>query len=249
MLTQERHHEILELLNRQGTVTVSELARKLGASESTVRRDLATLDRQEKLNKVFGGATSLRQSSGAFEADVFSRESVMSEEKDRIARYAATLIRDDDFVYIDAGTTTGRMIDYITNTKATYVTNGIAHALKLMRKGLNAYLIGGRIKLVTESAVGEEAIRNLSDFNFTKAFLGTNGIDKTAGFTTPELAEARVKESAAGRSYISFVLADHTKFRKVTAVTFAPLKQCCIITDRIPDKSWAEETVVKEIKD
>lgn len=247
MLTQERHHEILELLNRQGAVSVTELAGLLAASESTIRRDLIFLDRQGKLQKVFGGATALRQSSGAFEADVLSRETRMSAEKDRIARYAATLIRDNDFIFIDAGTTTSRMVDYIENRNATYVTNGIAHALKLMKKGLNAFLVGGKIKAVTESAVGVETLKSLRNFNFTKAFLGTNGIDLSAGFTTPESDEAMVKEEAVARSYVSFVLSDHTKFRKVTAYTFSPLKKCVIITDELPDPAFAEETVIKAI--
>lgn len=87
----------------------------MNTSESTIRRDLTTLDEMGKLNKVFGGATSIHQLSGVYEADVKSREGIMLDEKKAIAIYCAKLINDTDFVYIDAGTTTDILTDYITN--------------------------------------------------------------------------------------------------------------------------------------
>ena len=77
--------------------------------------------------------------------------------------------------------------------------------------------------------------------------MGTNGIDITAGFTTPDIVEAKLKEEAVKKSYMAFVLADHTKFRRVFSVTFAQLKTCCIITDSLPDNRFAQETVIKEV--
>lgn len=248
MLTEERYKLILQLLNDQNAVTVSELSELMHISESTIRRDLNALDEMGKLNKVFGGATSLTQSSGIYETDVAKRATAMSEEKTAIAAYAATLIHDDDFVYIDAGTTTGRLVDFIENRKATYVTNGIIHGQKLIQKRLNAYIIGGKLKPLTEAVIGTSAIKSLNGLNFTKAFMGTNGIDLTAGFTTPDIDEARIKETAVLNSYMTFVLADHTKFRKVCAATFAPLKAGCIITDVCPDNKYIEKTIVKEVK-
>ena len=247
MLTQERYDKILSILNEKNVVTVGELTSMLNTSESTIRRDLSALAEMGKLNKVFGGATSIRQNSGIAEDNVRNRENLMSNEKELIAKYAAALINDTDFVYIDAGTTTSKLIDYISNTKATYVTNGISHARKLIYKGLNAYIIGGKMKPVTEAVVGAEGILNLKNFNFTKAFMGTNGIDFQAGFTTPDIEEARIKEEAIKRSYMSFILADHSKFGKVYPVTFSELKKCCIITDILQNHRYADETVVKEV--
>lgn len=247
MLTQERYEKILDILNEKNAVTVAELTNELDTSESTIRRDLSALNEMGKLNKVFGGATSIKQNSGIAEDNVSSRENLMSEEKDLIARYSATLINDTDFVYIDAGTTTSRLIDYISNTKATYVTNGISHARKLIYKGLNAYIIGGKMKPVTEAVVGSEGILSLKNYNFTKAFMGTNGIDFQAGFTTPDIEEARIKEEAVNKSYMGFILADHSKFGRVFPVTFSELKKCCVITDILTNKSYANETVIKEV--
>ena len=247
MLTQERYQSILSIINERNAATVTELALLLNTSESTIRRDLTALDEMGKIKKVYGGATSVSQNAGSFEDNVSLREGLMFEEKTEIAKYAASMINDSDFVYIDAGTTTSRLIDFIDNQNATYVTNGIAHARKLIQKGLTAYVLGGKLKPLTEAVVGTEAIANLHNLNFSKAFMGTNGIDLKSGFTTPDIEEASVKEVAIKTSYMPFILADHTKFRRVFSVTFAQLRQCCIITDALPDSKFSSETVIKEV--
>lgn len=247
MLTQERYQFILSRLNTQGAVTVSELSAELETSESTIRRDLNALARAGKANKVFGGATSVKRMSGVDETRVANREHSMREEKQRIARYAASLIADGDFVYIDSGTTTGFLADYLTNDRATYVTNGVAIAHKLLHCGLTVYMVGGRIKPVTEAVVGVEGVRSLEEYHFTKAFMGTNGIDLDAGLTTPDIEEARMKERAVRQSYNTFVLADSTKFRRVYPVTFARLEDVIILTDHLPYGKYSDRTVIKEV--
>ena len=247
MLTQERYQTILQLLSEREAVTVAELSSLLEISESTIRRDLNNLAEMGKLNKVFGGATAIHANSGVAEKDFEAREMEMSEEKTAIARYAVTLVHDGDFVFVDAGTTTYRFIDFLTNTKASYVTNGVAHARKLIQRGFTTYIISGRVKPVTEAVVGGTAIGLISRFNFTKAFVGTNGIDLEAGYTTPEIDEGMVKEAAVKHSYMTFILSDHTKFRRVFPVSFADIRKGCIITDRVPAPEFPEATVIKEV--
>lgn len=247
MLTQERYQTILQLLNERDAVTVAELSSMLGISESTIRRDLNSLAEMGKLKKVFGGATAISATEGVTETTFETRETEMSEEKTAIARYAATLVLDGDFVFIDAGTTTYRLIDFLTNTKASYITNGVAHARKLVRRGFDTYIIPGRIKATTEAIVGANGIGMISRFNFTKAFVGTNGIDLKAGFTTTEIDEGQVKEAVVEHSYMTFVLADRTKFRRIYPIKFAEMKKCCVITDAVPDPKYLDATVIKEV--
>lgn len=247
MLTQERYQTILQLLNERDAVTVAELSAKLGISESTIRRDLNSLAEMGKLNKVFGGATAIHSTEGVTEKNFEAREKEMSEEKTAIARYAATLVLDGDFVFVDAGTTTYRLIDFLTNTKASYITNGVAHARKLVRRGFDTHIIPGHIKPVTEAVVGSTGIGMISRFNFTKAFVGTNGIDLVTGFTTTEIDEGLVKEAIVKHSYMTFVLADRTKFRRVFPISFAEINKCCIITDEVPDSKYLDATVIKEV--
>ena len=248
MLTQERYKNILDILGEREAATVGELAQLIGVSKSTIRRDLNALDSEGRLRKVYGGATALNKIEGALEDEVKVRDVMMSEEKEIIAGYAVTLINNDDFIYIDSGTTTSRFIEHIGNTKATFVTNGIIHAQKLLSKGLNAYMIGGKVKAVTASVVGADGIKNLSKFNFTKAFIGSNGIDIMAGFTTPDSEEALMKAKAIEKSFVTFVLADHSKFRKVYPVTFAELRKCCIITDKLIYSGFSDKTIIREVK-
>ena len=247
MLTLERYKMILDILSERDAASVTELAVMIGTPESTIRRDLIALDKEGRLRKVYGGATAINHTQGASEDEVTVRDVMMSQEKELIAEYAAGLINHDDFIYIDSGTTTSRLIDHIGNTNATFVTNGIIHAQKLLSKGLKAYMIGGKIKAVTASVVGAEGIRNLGKFNFTKSFLGTNGIDITAGFTTPDSEEALMKAKAIEKSFAVFVLADHSKFRKVYPVSFAELKMCCIVTDQLPYGGFSDKTIIREV--
>ena len=127
MLTEERYNKILEALKNKGTITVAEMTECTGASESTIRRDLIALDEMGKLNKVHGGATAVAHQFIADEIAVSVKEQLCVEEKKAIARYAVNMINDDDFIFIDAGTSTGWMIEYLESTRATFVTNGIAH--------------------------------------------------------------------------------------------------------------------------
>ena len=247
MLTEERYSRILECLKECRTISVAELVERLGASEATIRRDLNSLASMSKIKKVRGGATVISDNFDFSEHPVEAKEKMFADEKDAIAKYAADTIRKDDFIYIDAGTTTEKMIDYIKQTNATFVTNGVSHAKKLARKNLRVYEIGGRVKSSTEAVVDAESVEYLRKFNFTKCYMGTNGISILNGLTTPDAEEAIVKKYAIERSYISYVLADHSKFNKVTSVTFAEVDKSVIITDYLPDKNFLEKCIIKEV--
>ena len=88
------------------------------------------------------------------------------------------------------------MIDHLTVRDVTFVTNGFIHAKKLAVKGYKVFITGGEIKASTEAIVGAECVLTLKNYNFTKCFMGTNGISLTAGFTTPDVNEAKVKAAA-----------------------------------------------------
>lgn len=249
MLTQERYQFILDLLAEKRAVTVAELTQALGASEATVRRDLNALDELGRLHKVHGGATALGGTFISDEPDMGTKSALHVSEKDSIGAYAAALVTDDDFVYIDAGSSTGALISHLAPGRATFVTNGIDHARRLTQKGLKAFILGGRFKSTTEAIVGAMALHSLRQYNFTKCFMGANGVDLTAGYTTPDSEEAMLKSEAMNRAYLSFVLCDHSKFRLVSSITFAPLNKACILTDRLDDEAYRKETVVKVIKE
>lgn len=245
MLQEERFARILSILEKKGSVTVGQLMEKLGASESTVRRDLNTLDAKGHLIKVHGGAVAKGGSYDTRDNEVAVRKNLNARQKASIARYAAALIEADDVVYIDAGTTTELMIDTRINVDAVYVTNAITHAKKLAALGCRVYILGGEFKNITEAIVGEEAVATVTKYNFTKGFLGTNGITPTQGFTTPEIKEALVKKRVMEHARDCYVLADDSKFDRVAAITFGAFSAATVITTAIPKEYQAYKNIIR----
>ena len=145
MLTSQRHEEILHILQEKGAASVSELTELLHASESTVRRDLMALAKLGKLNKVHGGATLNAKDLILREDNIDDKLQKQMAEKRAIAAYAAGQIQSGDFVYLDAGTTTLLMLEFLQVKGATFVTNGIVHARELVKKGFKTYILGGEL--------------------------------------------------------------------------------------------------------
>lgn len=246
MLTEERHAAILKMLDKKKAVSVVELTELLHTSESTIRRDLTVLHRMGRLYKVHGGATAISGIFKVTEDETAVKHSLHVEDKHSIAQYAASLVKKNDFVYLDAGTTTELMIDYLTEQNAVYVTNGIVHARKLAQKGMKTHVIAGTIKAVTEAIIGTEAVHSLQRFRFSVGFFGTNGVSLQAGYTTPDIDEARVKTEAMLHSNRCFVLADASKFNQLFSVTFAELSSAEIITTALSEKQFSTRTKVIE---
>lgn len=247
MNTQERHKIIMQEINRKNSITVIEIAELIQTSESTIRRDLLELDRQGKLHRVHGGASAIHRLNTSVEDDVDTRFVAHIEAKDDIARYAADLIEENDFVFIDAGTTTLRMLEHLSQKDAIYVTNGLLQAQFLIKKGYKVQILGGEIRNLTGAIVGSRAITSLSQLNFTKGFFGTNGADYEFGFTTPDTEEAAIKEIALHHCLMAYVLCDDSKFNKVTPIRFGDIEDAIIVTNRCDEMSIKDHTTVVEV--
>lgn len=227
---------ILGLLDERGSITISEIKDILKVSESTARRDIVALDKLGKLEKVFGGAIAVNEKVTTQEPSVLQKADLHKEEKRKIAEYAAGLIGESDFVFIDSGTSTYELVKLISASNGmTFVTNGIAHAQVLAAKGKKVILIGGEIKNVTEAIVGNSAIMMIQKFHFSKGFFGANGISKRSDLTTPEYSEALFKQEAMRHCKERYVLCDSSKFGVVTSVTFGRISDSVIITEKAPD--------------
>lgn len=247
MLTEERYSKILKIVNTNKSASVKQLTKALQISESTVRRDLTSLHAMGKLKKVHGGATALETVFIEHEPEISQKYSLNTQAKERIARFAATFIRANDFVFLDAGSTTERMTDYITEEHAVYVTNGVPLAAKLARRGFTVYVPSGRIKARTDAIIGSETMEFLERYQFTHGFFGTNGISLEDGYTTPDIDEARTKTKALTRCRKSYILADNSKFGQMSPVTFAALTEAVIVTNELTDKQYQSITRVIEV--
>ncbi len=234
MLTEERQQKILQLLAQNNIVKLHELTDLLAASESTIRRDLQELENQKLLIRVHGGAKRIGQHIG-FEADMQTKSKENVNAKQMIAKLAATQIKKDDVIYLDAGSSTLELIPLLpTGTPLKVVTNSVKHASQLIDLNIDTIILGGTIKLSTNATLGNTSLKQLQEFNFNKAFLGINGIDLNAGLTTPDPEEAILKKTALQQAEEGFILADHSKFNQISFAKVAALEAVTILTDYCP---------------
>ncbi|MDA7026289.1 DeoR/GlpR family DNA-binding transcription regulator [Bacillus sp. CLL-7-23] len=250
MLTPERHQLIIDKIEQHDVVKIQYLMNLTNASESTIRRDLSTLEARGYLKRVHGGASKI--SDIRKEPDMLEKSSKNLHEKKKIAQEAAALLEEGDCIYLDAGTTTLQMIDFIDQEKdIIVVTNGIMHIEPLMTKGIKFYLLGGYVKQKTGAILGGSALTSISQYRFDKSFLGVNGIHKEAGYTTPDPDEALLKTKAIQQAKQAFILADASKFGEISFSAFASLDDAAIITAGSGKHSfdnYQEKTVVKVVK-
>ena len=127
-----------------------------------------------------------------------------------------------------------------------YVTNGVAHARLLAQKGCKVFLVGGLLRPETEAIIGAAALHSLQQYNFTKAFLGANGVALDAGFTTPDPEEAAVKAAVVRRAREAWFLVDDSKFARVYPAVIAELSGGAILTNHCPNPKYRQFTLVKE---
>ncbi len=244
MFTEERHNIILRELKIKGMISVNDLVKLLNTSESTIRRDQNALDSEGLLKKIHGGATLVGEKASRHDYKVNVRKSLNLDEKRKIAIHAASLIQDEDVIYIDAGTTTELIIEFISNTNITAVTNGIVHAKKLLEKNIKTFILGGEIKDVTEAIIGSNAVLDLKKYNFSKGFFGANGISNENGYTTPDVTEGMVKAEALRRCKKAYVLADESKLDQVSFVTFGNIEDATLITNKLNGNTKYDTNVI-----
>ena len=225
---------MINIIRERGSITTNEMAKILGISESTARRDINFLADTGKVIKVYGGAMFDPQDVDTKEDSFEQRMDINATEKGKAAEKALELITPDDFIYIDAGTTTKYIADNFNMSGVRIVTNGIEHARILASKGNEVVLVGGNVKISTDAIVGTLAVNTLDKYHFTKGFFGTNGISPKAGYTTPDINEALVKKAAMQKCSKSFIVCDSSKFNTISAVTFASFREATIVTNLCP---------------
>jgi DeoR family fructose operon transcriptional repressor len=232
MYPEERQQEILRLARAQGRVDVASLAEELAVTAETIRRDLTILERAGVLRRVHGGAIPMERIG--FEPALATRDTVLTTEKERIAKQALSEVPDEGAIILDAGTTTARLAQALpADRELTVVVNSPVLAAMLgTRSNLNVLLLGGRLRGKTLATVDDWALRPLADMYVDVAFIGTNGCSVERGLTTPDPAEAAVKRAMIGAARRSVLLADHTKIGNDYLARFGTLADLdLLITD------------------
>lgn len=228
MLTKQRHQLILQRLSEQKVVKMKELIDLTESSESTIRRDLTDLEAEGYLERVHGGATLIAKPEE--EPTFDEKRDRHVDEKIAIARMAAMFIEDGMSIYLDAGTTTQAMIPFLKEKQIVVVTNSLPIANELFDLDLKTFVIGGELKRSTQALVGYNARESMMNYRVDLAFLGMNGIDLEAGYTTPDPEEALVKKTAIELADVAYVLADESKIGKRSFSRVATLETANLIT-------------------
>jgi DeoR family transcriptional regulator, fructose operon transcriptional repressor len=235
---EERQQTIAGLVADRGRVAVTALAEEFGVTTETVRRDLAALERAGMLRRVHGGAVP----TGALtyvETALGERHGTRSEQKRKIAAAALDLLPGaDGSLLLDGGSSTAALADLLPSDRRLFVaTHSVPIAARLgTMPGLSLYVVGGRVRGITQCAVGEQAVNALADLRVDVAFLGTNGVTPEHGFSTPDEAEASVKRAMTRAGQRVVVLADSSKLGREHLVRFAtPADVDVLVTDADAD--------------
>ncbi|WP_448626507.1 DeoR/GlpR family DNA-binding transcription regulator [Geodermatophilus sp. URMC 64] len=235
---EERQHAIATLVADSGRIQVAQVAEDFGVTMETVRRDLAVLERAGMLRRVHGGAVP----AGALtlvETGLGERHGTRTEQKRKIAAAALDLLPAvEGSVILDGGSTTAALAEILPADRRLYVaTNSVPIATRLsVSPGITLHVLGGRVRGITQTAVGDSTIRALADLRVDAVFLGTNGISPGHGFSTPDEAEAATKRAMVRAAQRSIVLADSSKLGREHLVRFAAVEDVdVLVTDADAD--------------
>ncbi|MCH9708034.1 MAG: DeoR/GlpR family DNA-binding transcription regulator [Actinomycetia bacterium] len=234
MYPEERQQAIASLVMRRGRASVNELAQAYDVTTETVRRDLAALDRAGMLRRVHGGAVPVRASH--LFAPAVGEEDVASSVRDEaIAAAAAKFFPPSGAtVLLDSGATTTRIAARLPADRSlVVVTNSVPIAARLATlPSVTLQLLGGRVRAVSQAAVGDQTLRVLDTLRVDIAFVGTSALSVRHGLSTPDSDEAAVKRAMVRAADHVVVAADSSKVGREAFVSFAPISSVdTLITD------------------
>ena len=234
----KRLNNIVEYVRAYDLCTYEDLCRQFDVSISTIRRDVDELEKLGKIEKVFGGIRLSEQSiKDANEATLFKYDY----ERDKIAKAASELVEDGDIIMLGSGSTVAHMVKYLKNKKGiTLVTNNLAVLNETLKCDFNVVSIGGNLDKKIMSFVGLNSSKQISELNANKCFLSCNGVNLQSVSNVADL-EADLKRTEIRVSDKTILLADHSKFDKMSLYKFASLSEIdYLITNKKPNKEYEE---------
>jgi len=254
MLKTARHDKILDEVQKQGLVSLAELARTLGVSEITIHRDLDELDQDGKLKRVRGGAK--RPNPQGPEPPIVQRQQSQTIEKEAIASLAAGLVTDGEVIALESGSTTLELARAIARknswTNLQVVTNSFPIFEALVRvPGVRLVFLGGIVDPDEMGTFGTFTEDMLQQMTIDKAFLGCRGIDTKYGLSNSLQAEIEVStvRAISAASNQTIVLADHTKFGHTFLIHMLSIQDIdAIITDARVDEQCVNEFRDQDIR-
>jgi DeoR family myo-inositol catabolism operon transcriptional repressor len=238
MIKEKRIKKIQEYVIEHQSASLDELVNVFDVSKNTIRRDVQELVDRGELKKVYGGVSSIHKKLESFQ----ERSVRNQEQKEVIAKKAASFVEDGDFIFIDSGTTTIEMFDYLKEKHLTIFTNNIDLIVRAIPyEKINVISIGGMLERKTSSFVNPQNMDLLRDYNIKKAFMASTGISLSNGVTNASPLESELKKTIVSRSSEVYLLVDHDKFDKYGLMTYCSLDDIdYLITDQVPNDPYQE---------
>lgn len=217
MLPEQRKRRLLELVSENGGADVGYLATLLDVSPATIRRDLQFLESHGHLRRTHGGAV-LPHVSTAFEPHHREKSGRYLEHKRAIARAAAESVSSGEVVVLDSGSTTLALAHELKRKRdLTVITSDLNIAMELCdTPAFNVIVLGGKVRPALYSVVGPTVEQTLLNLNANHSFLGADAVSLKAGLTNATLEEAPIKRLMMLCGQRSVLLADYSKFGKVS---------------------------------
>lgn len=218
-----RREQIMNVLKRQGKITISEVVERFGVSEATARRDLELMEKKEPVIRTIGGAM-YDGMNAVREIPFAEKEGLSFLEKERIAGAASELIVEGDVVGLSGGTTNYLLAKLLkTRRGITVVTNAVNVAMELAGSDIQVVLIGGMMRHNSFELCGPLGEAMIAQLNIGKMFLGVDGVSSTGGITTYSEQEAQIAKAMINRSQATYAMFDHTKIGRTSLFSIAPL--------------------------
>lgn len=234
----KRLTEIMNILEKEETASVSSLAKRCGVTEKTIRQDLDKLVKLNMATRVHGGAFLTNSCTEIY--PVLARKQKYISEKRLIAQTALGLIEDGDTIFLDAGSTVLELARLL-NKDVIVITNDALIAAELLEhKSVTLYCTGGLLQRNNGSYpyVGPDAIHLISRYRTRKCFMGCSALNFTHGLMVFSGIEAEIKSEIIKASDQVICLADYSKFHKTAFSSFLPLEEVsvCVTNAAIPGK-------------
>ena len=230
MNTASRRKAIVERINTEGFVSFATLKTNFPfVSEATMRNDLKILDEQSKIVRVFGGAKSVQQVIGTDDFYTLRYERNMAEKR-MIAEKAVGLLRPNESIYTDSGTTLMEFSKCIPDERYLILTSSLSNAIEMAKLTKpDVHVVGGKLNRFSLSTYGGKSITELQSINFNMAFLGATAYSEEYGFMGGSENESIMKRIVMERSGKVVMLMDSSKVGKTSTYTFATLKDIDIL--------------------
>jgi DeoR/GlpR family transcriptional regulator of sugar metabolism len=241
MLAIERQRRILALLNNNGSLRTIDTAAELGVTDETVRKDFELLEKRGDLIRTHGGAGKPERIRE--ELPFTERQAIRREEKRAIARLAASRIRANETLFLDASSTVLTLTEFLPDLPLTILTNALNVFTALSdRPNLELICTGGLFDAKSRSFVGLTAEKALQSYNIHRMFFSGNGIDPIRGISESQSQQAAFKERVIAYAEDVVFLADHSKLGQKSAFFFATLPDVdCLVTDKAANPGFLRE--------